>query len=173
VRLRCRRILRLRQEGQSTGLIPSTFPICFRGTSPVYFFSLRGELKGFSLRAPQVLSALQFEKHAGAVSKNQNGHIFLRNGKSLYELFHAIRPVPAAAFPEEFRAAAGVPMTVHAAGASPAPGQGQHPGGMGSWEPNGVQMDGVMAESPSAPAQEDVEMLTEEEKAGLCLLGLR
>jgi hypothetical protein len=123
-----------------------------------------------------VLSALQFEKHAGAVSKNQNGHIFLRNGKSLHELFHALRPVPAAAFPEEFRAAAGVPMTVHAAGASPAPqgpGQGQQPVGMGSWELNGVQMDGVMAEPPSAPAQEDVEMLTEEEKAGLCLLGLR
>ncbi|TVU47528.1 hypothetical protein EJB05_07132, partial [Eragrostis curvula] len=115
----------------------------------------------------KVLSVLQFEKHAGAASKNQNGHIFLRNGKSLYELFHALRPVPAEAFPEEFRAAAGVPMTVQAAEASP------QPGGTASWEPNGVQVDGVMAEPPSAPAQEDTEMLTEEEKAGLWLLGLR
>ncbi|GJN08264.1 hypothetical protein PR202_ga26170 [Eleusine coracana subsp. coracana] len=124
----------------------------------------------------KVLSALQFEKHAGVVSKNQNGHIFLRNGKSLYELFHALRLVAAEAFPEEFRAAAGVPMTVCAAGASPAPqgtGQGQQPGGMASWEPSGVQVHGVMAELPSAPTQEDVEMLTEEEEAGLCLLGLR
>ncbi|GJN31070.1 hypothetical protein PR202_gb19425 [Eleusine coracana subsp. coracana] len=131
--------------------------------------------KEFCLRAAQVLSALQFEKHAGVVSKNQNGHIFLRNGKSLYELFHALRLVPAEAFPEEFRAAAGVPMTVCAAGASPAPqgtGQEQQLGGMASWEPGGVQVDGVMAELPSAPTQEDVEMLTEEEEAGLCLLGL-
>lgn len=111
----------------------------------------------------------------GAVSKNQNGHIFLRNGKSLYELF-ALRLVPAESFPDEFRAAAGVPMTVCAAGASPAPqgpSQGEQPGGMVSLEPNGVQVDAVMAEAPSAPSQEDVEMLTEEEKAGLCLLGLR
>jgi hypothetical protein len=67
-------------------------------------------------------------------------------------------------------------MTVCTTGASPAPqgsGQGQQPGGMASWEPNGVQIDGVMAEAPYAPAQEDVEMLTEEEKAGLWLLGLR
>ncbi|GJN08263.1 hypothetical protein PR202_ga26169 [Eleusine coracana subsp. coracana] len=90
--------------------------------------------------------------------------------------FHALRLVAAEAFPEEFRAAAGVPMTVCAAGASPAPqgtGQEQQPGGMASWEPSGVQVHGVMAELPSAPTQEDVEMLTEEEEAGLCLLGLR
>lgn len=67
-------------------------------------------------------------------------------------------------------------MTVCAAGASPAPqgpSQGQQPAGMARWEPNGFQVDAVMAEPPSAPSQEDVEMLTEEEKAGLCLLGLR
>jgi len=46
----------------------------------------------------KVLSALQFEKHAGVESKNQNGHIFLGNGKSLYALFHELRDVPAEAF---------------------------------------------------------------------------
>jgi len=119
-----------------------------------------------------VLSARQFEKHAGAESKNQNGHILLPNGKSLYDLFHKLRDVPAKAFAEEFRAAAGVPMTVPAAEASSAP-QGQQAGAPASWEPNGVQVDGVTAEPPSAPApgRGDVVMLTEEEKASLCLLG--
>ncbi|KAL6907640.1 hypothetical protein ACP4OV_002679 [Aristida adscensionis] len=118
----------------------------------------------------KVLSALQFERHAGAATKNQNGHIYLRSGKSLYKLFQELRGVPAEAFPEEFRAAAGVPMTVAAAEVPPAP-QGQQPGATPSWEPNGVPVDGVTAEPPSAPAQEDVEM-TEEEKASFCLLGL-
>jgi hypothetical protein len=67
----------------------------------------------------QLLSALQFKKHAGAVSKNHNNHIFLRNDKSLYKLFHTLRPVPAEAFSEEFRAAR-VPTIVCATGASPA-----------------------------------------------------
>jgi hypothetical protein len=44
---------------------------------------------------------------------------------------------------------------------------------MASQEPNGVQIDDVMVEPPSTSAQLDVEMLTEEEKAGLWLLGLR
>uniref|UniRef100_K4A5T1 Zinc finger PHD-type domain-containing protein n=1 Tax=Setaria italica TaxID=4555 RepID=K4A5T1_SETIT len=126
----------------------------------------------------KVLSALQFEKHAGAESKNQNGHIFLSNGTSLYALFQALRDVPAEAFAEEFEAAAGVPMTMPAAEASPAPQgprQGHQPGAPASWEPNGVRVDGATAEPPSAPApaRRDVEMLTEEEKASLCLLGLR
>ncbi|XP_062216020.1 uncharacterized protein LOC133916390 isoform X2 [Phragmites australis] len=123
----------------------------------------------------KVLSALQFEKHAGVVSRNQNGRIFLRNGKSRYDLFQALRNVPAEAFPEEFRAA-GVSMTVYSAEASPAPQgprQEQQPGATASWETNGVQVDGVTAEPLSAPTREDVEMLTEEEKASLCLLGLR
>ncbi|CAD6203127.1 unnamed protein product [Miscanthus lutarioriparius] len=133
---------------------------------------LFGTSQGFLLRVAQVLSARQFEKHAGAESKNQNGHILLPNGKSLYDLFHKLRDVPAKAFAEEFRAAAGVPMTVPAAEASSAP-QGQQAGAPASWEPNGVQVDGVTAEPPSAPApgRGDVVMLTEEEKASLCLLG--
>ncbi|KAL6644817.1 hypothetical protein ACP70R_016425 [Stipagrostis hirtigluma subsp. patula] len=120
----------------------------------------------------KVLSALQFEKHAGAASKNQNGHIFLRNGKSVYELFQELRDVPAEAFPEEFLAAAGVPMTVPAVEVPPAT-QGRQPAATASWEPNGVQDDGVKPEPPSPAAQEDVEMLTEEEKACFCLLGLK
>ncbi|CAN6313222.1 unnamed protein product [Urochloa humidicola] len=125
----------------------------------------------------KVLSALQFEKHAGAESKNQNGHIFLGNGKSLYALFQALRDVPAEAFAAQFEAAAGVPMTMPAAEASPAPQgppQGHQPGATGSWEPNGVQVDGATAEPPSAsaPARGGVGMLTDEEKASLCLLGL-
>ncbi|RLN39294.1 hypothetical protein C2845_PM01G11110 [Panicum miliaceum] len=126
----------------------------------------------------KVLSALQFEKHAGAESKNQNGHIFLSNGKSLYALFQELRDVPAEALAEKFEAAAGVPMTMAAAEASPAPQgprQGHQPGAPASWEPNGVQVDGATAEPPSlpAPACGDVDRLTEEEKASLCLLGLR
>uniref|UniRef100_A0A0E0KC14 Zinc finger PHD-type domain-containing protein n=1 Tax=Oryza punctata TaxID=4537 RepID=A0A0E0KC14_ORYPU len=84
----------------------------------------------------KVLSALQFEKHAGVVSKNQNGHIFLRNGRSLYELFHKLREAP----------------------------RERGPGP-------------VAAEQPPASAtprpRPTMEMLTEEEKAGLSLLGLR
>jgi len=111
-------------------------------------------------------------------SKNQNGHIFLGNGKSLYALFHELRDVPAEAFADKFEAAAGVPMTMAAAEASPAPQgprQGHQPGAPASWEPNGVQVDGATAEPPSSPAlaRGDVDMLTEEEMAGLCLLGLR
>ncbi|XP_040378062.1 uncharacterized protein LOC102718159 isoform X2 [Oryza brachyantha] len=111
------------------------------------------------------LSALQFEKHAGVTSKNQNGHIFLRNGRSLYELFHALREVPAENFPEAFRMAAGVPMTVLAAAAAAA-----------SEEPP-RERGSAAAEQPPASAtprpRPTVEMLTEEEKAGLSLLGLR
>jgi len=88
--------------------------------------------------------------------------------------------VPAEAFAEKFEAAAGVPMTMAAAEASPAPQgprQGHQPGAPASWEPNGVQVDGATAEPPSSPApapsRGDVDMLTEEEMAGLCLLGLR
>ena len=39
----------------------------------------------------QALSAVEFEKHAGAKSKNQNGNIFIPNGTSLYDLFHTLR----------------------------------------------------------------------------------
>ncbi|OEL36732.1 hypothetical protein BAE44_0002248 [Dichanthelium oligosanthes] len=136
------------------------------------------KIEGFFSGAAQVLSALQFEKHAGSESKNQNGHIFLSNGKSLYALFQALRDVPAEAFAEKFEAAVGVPMTIAAAEAPPAPQgprQGHQPGAPASCEPNGVQADGVMSEPPSAPApaRVDVEMLTDEEKASLCLLGLR
>jgi hypothetical protein len=140
---------------------------------------LRADNRGFFfLRAAQVLSALQFEKHAGVESKNQNGHIFLGNGTSLYALFHALRDVPAEAFAEEFEAAAGVPITMPAAEAPLAPQgprQGHQSGAPASCEPNGVQVDGATAELPSAPApaRGDVEMLTEEEKASFCLLGLR
>nr|CAB3501229.1 unnamed protein product [Digitaria exilis] len=93
----------------------------------------------------KVLSALQFEKHEEAESKNQSGHIFLSNGTSLHALFQALGGrggVPAEAFADKLEAAAGV--------------------------------DGVTVEPPSAlsPSRDDVEMLTEEEKASLCLLGL-
>ncbi|KAG0552555.1 hypothetical protein BDA96_01G517200 [Sorghum bicolor] len=113
----------------------------------------------------KVLSARQFEKHAGAESNNPNGHILLRNGKSLYQLFHDLRHVPAEALAAKFLEFAGVPMTtVPAAEASPA-----------SWEPNGIQVDDATAEAPWAPAlaaSGDVEMLTEDdqEKARLFLL---
>ena len=112
-----------------------------------------------------MLSARQFEKHAGAESNNPNGHILLRNGKSLYQLFHDLRHVPAEALAAKFLEFAGVPMTtVPAAEASPA-----------SWEPNGIQVDDATAEAPWAPAlaaSGDVEMLTEDdqEKARLFLL---
>jgi hypothetical protein len=133
--------------------------------------ALPGNSEGFSSsprRATrmQVLSALQFEKHAGCESNNQNGHILLPNGKSLYQLFHDLRHVPAEALAAKFWEFAGVPMTVPAAEASSA-----------SWEPNGVQIDGVTAEPPWTPApaaRGDVEMLTEDEqeKATLFLLDL-
>ncbi|KAF2938610.1 uncharacterized protein [Oryza sativa Japonica Group] len=117
----------------------------------------------------KVLSALQFEKHAGVTSKNQNGHIFLRNGRSLYELFHKLREVPAEKFPEAFRMAAGVPMTVLAAAAAAAAEEAPRERGLGPGP--------VAAEQPPASAtprpRPTMEMLTEEEKAGLSLLGLR
>ncbi|WVZ56479.1 hypothetical protein U9M48_007000 [Paspalum notatum var. saurae] len=141
------------------------------------FWFLRGTLRLF-LRAAQILSAMQFEKHAGSESKNQNGHIFLPNGKSLYDLFHELRDVPAEAFAEEFREAAGVPMTVAAAESLPAsqgPGRGQQAGAPASRETNGVQADSVTSGPPSvpAPARDDVQMLTDDENASLCLFGVR
>ncbi|KAF8718722.1 hypothetical protein HU200_025023 [Digitaria exilis] len=62
-----------------------------------------------------------------------------------------------------------------AAEAAQGPRQGLQPGAPAIWERNGVQVDGVTVEPPSAlsPSRDDVEMLTEEEKASLCLLGLR
>ncbi|CAN6320480.1 unnamed protein product [Urochloa humidicola] len=69
-------------------------------------------------------------------------------------------------------------MTMPAAEASPAPQgprQGHQPGAPASWELNGVQVDGATTEPPSAPApvRAGVGMLTDEEKASLCLLGFR
>ncbi|KAM0930801.1 hypothetical protein ACQ4PT_000718 [Festuca glaucescens] len=115
-------------------------------------------------RRGKALSALQFEKHAGATSKNQNDHIFLPNDKSLYRLFHELRDVPAEQFSEAFRMAAGVPMTVPAA--RPA-----------SAESDMLQASDVTVEqqAPSDAAAQEAhteDMLTEEEKAGLSLLDL-
>ncbi|CAL9056927.1 unnamed protein product, partial [Musa banksii] len=39
----------------------------------------------------KVLSALEFEKHAGVTSKNQNDHIFLDNGISIYKLVRNLK----------------------------------------------------------------------------------
>uniref|UniRef100_A0A0D9VSJ8 N-acetyltransferase domain-containing protein n=1 Tax=Leersia perrieri TaxID=77586 RepID=A0A0D9VSJ8_9ORYZ len=119
----------------------------------------------------KVLAALQFEKHAGVTTNNQNGHIFLRNGRSLYKLFHALREVPAEKFAEEFRMAAGVPMTVLAAAAAAASSADEAP-------PRDQPGSVVAAELPPAsatprPQRGTVELLTEEEKASLSLLGLR
>lgn len=105
----------------------------------------------------------------GAESKNQNGNILLTNDKLLYDLFHELRNWPPCA--EEFRATAGVLMTVPATEASSA-AQGQQAGAPASWEPNGVQVDGVTVDPPS-PGRGAMVMLTEEEKASLCLLGLK
>lgn len=137
----------------------------FFGSSP----SSSSSPAAWGAAAAQVLSALQFEKHAGVTSKNQNGHIFLRNGRSLYELFHKLREVPAEKFPEAFRMAAGVPMTVLAAAAAAAAEEAPRERGLGPGP--------VAAEQPPASAtprpRPTMEMLTEEEKAGLSLLGLR
>ncbi|KAM0822699.1 hypothetical protein ACQ4PT_071342 [Festuca glaucescens] len=127
---------------------------------------LRGAPVKYRFAKHAALSALQFEKHAGATSKNQNDHIFLPNDKSLYRLFHELREVPAEQFAEAFRMAAGVPMTVPAVPIAPP----------ASEESDMLQASDVTVEqAPSdAAAQEDhtEEMLTEEEKASLSLLDL-
>ncbi|KAM3314142.1 hypothetical protein ACQJBY_033163 [Aegilops geniculata] len=125
-------------------------------------------------RGGKALSAVEFEKHAGAKSKNQNGHIFLPNGTSLYDLFHTLREVPAERFPAAFREAAGVPMTVPAAAATCPPlAQGQP----ASREPELLQASDVMAEQPAwaTPAQQafNFNITSEEANAGLSLLDLR
>jgi hypothetical protein len=125
------------------------------------------------LRA-QALSAVEFEKHAGAKSKNQNGHIFLPNGTSLYDLFHMLREVPPERFPAAFCEAAGVPMTVPAAAATCPPlAQGQP----ASREPELLQASDVTAEQPAwaAPTQQafNFDITSEEANASLSLLDLR
>ncbi|NP_001347873.1 uncharacterized protein [Zea mays] len=124
---------------------------------------------GFLLVIRYNQKGFPFEKHVGAESKNQNGNILLINDKLLYDLFHELRNWPPCA--EEFWATAGVLMTVPATEASSAP-QGQQAGAPASWEPNGVQVDGVTVDPP-LPGRGAMVMLTEEEKASLCLLGLK
>ncbi|KAI4993964.1 hypothetical protein ZWY2020_008277 [Hordeum vulgare] len=125
-------------------------------------------------RDGKALSAVEFEKHAGAKSKNQNGHIFLPNGTSLYGLFHALREVVDESFAAAFFEAAGVPMTVPAAAATwPPLAQGQPP----NRETELLQASDVTMEQPAWAVQMqgdlNFEITSEEANAGLSLLDLR
>jgi hypothetical protein len=42
----------------------------------------------------QVLSAYEFEQHAGAKTRHPNNHIFLENGKPIYSIIHEIKTTP-------------------------------------------------------------------------------
>lgn len=42
----------------------------------------------------QVLSAYEFEQHAGAKTRHPNNHIFLENGKPIYSIIHEIKTAP-------------------------------------------------------------------------------
>ncbi|XP_020081703.1 uncharacterized protein LOC109705382 [Ananas comosus] len=82
----------------ATGLLEGE-PITY--TFKKYEIELRGFIKGngyqcgcSSCNYNQILSALEFEKHAGATSHNQNNHICLENGKSLYEVVKYLEKVP-------------------------------------------------------------------------------
>ncbi|CAL5207132.1 unnamed protein product [Lathyrus oleraceus] len=42
----------------------------------------------------RVLSAYEFEQHAGAKTRHPNNHIFLENGKPIYSIIHEIKTAP-------------------------------------------------------------------------------
>lgn len=42
----------------------------------------------------QVLSAFEFEQHAGFKSKHPNNHIFLENGKPVYSIIQELKNAP-------------------------------------------------------------------------------
>ncbi|XP_039130590.1 uncharacterized protein LOC120266985 isoform X2 [Dioscorea cayenensis subsp. rotundata] len=83
------------------------------GLSVNYIFkkhkvNLHGFIKGdgyqcgcSSCNYTQVLSALEFEKHARVTSSHQNNHIFLDNGKTLHQIVVHLAQVPAKSLYEE------------------------------------------------------------------------
>lgn len=55
----------------------------------------------------RVLSAYEFELHAGAKTKHPNNHIFLENGRAVYSIVQELKTAPHCVFEDVIRNVAG------------------------------------------------------------------
>lgn len=55
----------------------------------------------------QVLSAYEFEVHAGSKTRHPNNHIYLENGKPIYSIVEELRSAPLSTIDDVIRAVAG------------------------------------------------------------------
>jgi hypothetical protein len=60
------------------------------GAPPSYVILLTGWLN----KCKQVLSAYEFEQHAGAKTRHPNNHIYLENGKPIYSIIQELKTAP-------------------------------------------------------------------------------
>lgn len=59
------------------------------------------------LMSLQVLSAYEFEVHAGGKTRHPNNHIYLENGKPIYRIFQELKTAPLSRLEEVVRDVAG------------------------------------------------------------------
>lgn len=55
----------------------------------------------------KVLSAYEFELHAGAKTRHPNNHIFLENGRAVYNIVQELKTAPRDVLEEVIRSVAG------------------------------------------------------------------
>lgn len=55
----------------------------------------------------QVLSAYEFEQHAGFKTRHPNNHIYLENGKPIYSIIQEVKSAPLSSLDEVIRDIAG------------------------------------------------------------------
>ena len=60
-----------------------------------------------TLSFSQVLSAYEFEQHAGAKTRHPNNHIFLENGRPIYSIIQEIKTAPLSLLDEVIKNVAG------------------------------------------------------------------
>lgn len=63
--------------------------------------------RGLILSFFQVLSAYEFEQHAGAKTRHPNNHIFLENGRPIYSIIQEIKTAPLSILDEVIKNVAG------------------------------------------------------------------
>lgn len=56
----------------------------------------------------QILSASEFQKHAGVTSRDPNDHIYLQNGKTLNEVLKHLKAMPLVSWQVELEAITGM-----------------------------------------------------------------
>ena len=60
-----------------------------------------------TLQCEQVLSAFEFEQHAGVKTRHPNNHIFLENGRAVYNIIQELKTAPLNKLDEVLEAVAG------------------------------------------------------------------